>query len=76
MESPVAHDTNKKPRPRAIESISITPVAANTVLVRVTAGTLEGKSARIITVPPSGAYFQPSGPLGQSNTNQPEKKRA
>ena len=49
-------------------SIRVVGAGANTVAVTVTSGTMAGRSARIITVPPSAAYFNETPPA--------EKKRA
>ena len=44
-----------------VGSITIVTSGPQAVQVTVTSGTLAGKSARLITVPPSNAYFNEPG---------------
>jgi hypothetical protein len=56
-----------------IRSISITPTGQkNSIKVTVTSGALQGRSAQVITVPPSGAYFNDVAPPSAGKA----KKRA
>lgn len=56
----------------SIGSMKVVP-KGDSVEVTVTSGTLTGRTARLITVPPSGAYFNDST---QAASGEKSKKRA
>ena len=58
-----------------VTTITVTQAGSNSVNVTVTSGTMTGKTARIITVPPSGAYFNEST-SGSANSTTMAKVRA
>ncbi|HEX4118141.1 MAG TPA: hypothetical protein VHX99_05015, partial [Rhizomicrobium sp.] len=63
-ESPMVKHVDAPARDAEIGSFRVDQIDANSATVTVASGTLAGRHVRIITVPPSSAYF-----------NEPEEKR-